>query len=73
MGHCISVSGAAAKEPEPVVPISRLSYTDKLLLNGKKVETVPSLSISGSSIYRRRNMEALNNPEEANRTISLKA
>lgn len=72
MDHCISVSGAAAKEPEPVIPLSRLSYTDKLLLNGKKIETVPSLSISGSSIYRRRNMEALNNPEEPNRTISLK-
>lgn len=43
-----------------MVLVSRLSYTDKILLNGKKVDTVPSLKIAGSAIYKRRQMEALN-------------
>jgi len=74
MGHCISVTGTAAREPEPVVLLSRLSYTDKLLLNGKKIDTVPSLIIGGSSIYKRRNMEALNDCEEENRpSVGVKA
>jgi hypothetical protein len=59
MGNCQSNSATLAQEPQPVKAVPRLSYTDKLLLNDRKAADVPQLILKGSSIYQRRQLQAV--------------